>query len=156
MQEVSVNNIVQQLNQKASISTIVIDQLNMFDLSEEEKAFILQYRPQNSLIIYGTLAPGKPNHKIIEHIKGEWIPSTIKGKLENKGWGAEMGFFGFKHASPVEASIIDCWVLLSDELVDNWKMLDEFEGPGYKRVLAEYTLQDNKNGVGYIYAINEK
>ncbi len=34
-------------------------------------------------------------------------------------------------------------------------MLDEFEGSGYKRILACYESEDETQGLGYIYAINE-
>lgn len=151
----STDSIISKLNPSIAVSNILIEQSHTSHLSEEEKEFILEFQPQRSLIIYGTLAPGKPNHKIITHIKGEWKSATIKGKLENEGWGAAMGFFGFKHTTPEEATVIDCWVLISDELVANWKMLDDFEGAGYKRILTSYTLNNNETGVGYIYAVNE-
>jgi hypothetical protein len=32
--------------------------------------------------------------------------------------------------------------------------LDEFEGWGYKRILAMFELENGEAGVGYIYAIN--
>jgi hypothetical protein len=34
--------------------------------------------------------------------------------------------------------------------------LDDFEGDGYRRILAKYELDNGETGVGYIYAINEK
>lgn len=43
------------------------------------------------LFIYGTLAPGRANNKVVEGITGSWQNATLKGKLIEQGWGAEMG-----------------------------------------------------------------
>ncbi|RFS18603.1 gamma-glutamylcyclotransferase [Emticicia sp. C21] len=114
------------------------------------------YQPEKVLIVYGTLAPGKPNHSKIEHIKGEWEKIIVKGKLVKEGWGAELGYYGFTHAAPEEQITIEAYVLFSDELPANWQYLDDFEGNGYKRIIAKYELGNGKIGVGYIYAINDR
>jgi gamma-glutamylcyclotransferase (GGCT)/AIG2-like uncharacterized protein YtfP len=44
------------------------------------------------LFIYGTLAPGRSNHHIIEAISGEWRSAVVKGRLLNEGWGAASGY----------------------------------------------------------------
>lgn len=35
-------------------------------------------------------------------------------------------------------------------------MLDEFEGSGYKRILAKFELNNGEVGVGNIYALNDE
>lgn len=143
------------LNKRKDIGTITLKTLDHYDLSSEEKDFLSRHKPENKLIIYGTLAPGKPNHHKISHIKGEWKAGLLKGgKLETKGWGAELGFNGFVPVSENEQTDIPCYVLFSDDLHKNWDYLDEFEGSGYKRILAIYELEDKKQSIGYLYAIN--
>jgi gamma-glutamylcyclotransferase (GGCT)/AIG2-like uncharacterized protein YtfP len=125
------------------------------DLTEAEKAVIQRYCPEKALIVYGTLAPGKPNHFVVEHIKGDWQKGIVKGRLFSEGWGADMGYPGFKHSSKELQETISAHILFSDELVKNWPMLDDFEGVGYKRVLAKFELENGIVGVGNIYSINE-
>jgi gamma-glutamylcyclotransferase (GGCT)/AIG2-like uncharacterized protein YtfP len=132
-----------------------VDKIDKADLTVAEEQFLNEYKPQKSIIIYGTLAPNRPNHSKIEHINGKWIKGVVKGKLVKEGWGAEMGYYGFKHSSIDEQENIEAFMLFSDELVNNWKYLDEFEGDGYRRILAKFELENGEIGVGNIYAIND-
>ena len=149
------DKIIERLNKNETISNIVVNNLEESNLTDDEKQFIKRFIPEKSLIIYGTLAPGKPNHHIVENIKGEWIKAIVRGKLENKGWGADLGYKAFRHTNIEEQVKIDAYILLSEELVANWHYLDEFEGNGYKRILAKYELENGEIGVGYIYATND-
>jgi gamma-glutamylcyclotransferase (GGCT)/AIG2-like uncharacterized protein YtfP len=110
---------------------------------------------EKTLIVYGSLAPNAPNHSVVEHIKGDWQQGIVRGKLFKEGWGADIGYLGFKHCSIEEQEEIPVFVLFSDELPANWAYLDDFEGEEYKRILAEYELKNGQIGVGNIYAINE-
>ncbi|CVA90752.1 Uncharacterised protein [Serratia marcescens] len=47
-----------------------------------------------SLFVYGTLGPGRPNAHIMEAIGGSWEEGSVGGTLLNEGWGAEMGYPG--------------------------------------------------------------
>ncbi|RXM39175.1 gamma-glutamylcyclotransferase [Chryseobacterium sp. CH21] len=144
------------LNRRKDIADITLKALDQYNLSIEEQYFLTRYQPENRLIIYGTLAPGKPNHHKMTHIKGDWKPAILKGgKLETKGWGAELGFNGYVPTEENEQADIPCYVLFSDNLNENWDFLDGFEGEGYKRILANYELEDGQQGIGYLYAINE-
>lgn len=67
-------------------------------LSPEEKEFMEKYDPGSALIIYGTLAPGQPNHSVVEHIRGKGRQGIVRGILEKKGWGADLGYYGFRPA----------------------------------------------------------
>lgn len=144
------------LNRRKDVGEITIKTLSQYHLSPDELTFIEKYTPENKLIIYGTLAPGKPNHHKISHIKGDWKSAVLKGgKLESKGWGADLGFNGYVPAKENEQTNISCYVLFSDGLIKYWEFLDEFEGVGYKRILAEYELGNGNKGVGYVYGINQ-
>jgi gamma-glutamylcyclotransferase (GGCT)/AIG2-like uncharacterized protein YtfP len=137
----------------------IIDNLNKIigseDLTDIEKAFLETYQPEKVLIIYGSLAPNAPNHHVVEHIKGEWKQGIVRGKLEQYGWGADLGYYAFKHVPKEEQINIKAFILLSDKLKENWLYLDDFEGDGYKRILAKYELENGQIGVGFIYAMNE-
>ena len=150
-----IDKIVEGLNSRRNISAIGSGNFQNTDLTEIERTFIKTYNAERSFIVYGTLAPDAPNHSVVEHIKGTWEAGIVKGSLENKGWGADLGYYGFVHTSIKEQKEIKVFVLFSDELVANWKMLDDFEGNGYKRILAKYELANGEIGVGNIYAINE-
>ncbi|MBX7060815.1 MAG: gamma-glutamylcyclotransferase [Pyrinomonadaceae bacterium] len=146
--------IIEKLNEKIS-SRDGFEKIDIEKLSETEQSFIEKYNPNNTLIIYGTLAPGRPNHFKIEHIKGVWKTGVLKGKLVNEGWGSDLGYFGFRHTKTDEQENIEAFVLFSNDLIDNWAYLDEFEGEGYRRLLAKYELDNGEIGIGNIYAINQ-
>jgi gamma-glutamylcyclotransferase (GGCT)/AIG2-like uncharacterized protein YtfP len=151
-----IDNIIEGLNKKRKALGSGLVNLEDKDLTEAEKAFIKTYSPEKALIIYGTLAPGRPNHSVVEHIKGKWQQGIVRGKLEKEGWGAELGYYGFRHTGIEEQEEIKAYVLFSDELVANWPSLDEFEGDGYRRLLAKFELENGVTGIGNIYAINEE
>jgi gamma-glutamylcyclotransferase (GGCT)/AIG2-like uncharacterized protein YtfP len=149
-----IDKIVNNLNKKITSQGVSVEKMDKKDLTEEEEEFLNKYKPQQSIIIYGTLAPNRPNHSKIEHINGKWTKGVVMGKLVNEGWGAALGYFGFKHSSMEEQENIEAYMLISDELVDNWAYLDEFEGDQYRRILAKFELDNGAVGVGNIYAIN--
>lgn len=149
------DSIIERLNKNQNIQDIVLDNLETTNLTEVEKNFIKTYSPEKVFIVYGTLAPGSPNFPKVQHIRGVWQEGVVRGKLVSEGWGAEMGYNGFRHTDTAEQAKIKAFVLFSDQLVDNWQMLDEFEGEGYKRILAKYELDNGEMGVGFIYAIKE-
>ena len=89
-------------------------------------------RPDERLVVYGTLAPGQPNHRIIEDLDGDISGCYVSGHvIETDGlpfftWGAATG--------DVKAQL-----LRSRQLPDMWESLDRFEGGGYKRRLIPAT-----------------
>jgi len=150
------DTIIDSINKKlkaANIDSLKLEELN---LTETERSFNEEYKPGNVLIIYGTLAPGRTNYHVIEHIKGNWLQGIIRGKLVKEGWGANLGYYAFKHVGTAEQEAIKAFILTSDELISNWKFLDEFEGSGYRRILAKYELDSGEMGAGFIYAVNEE
>lgn len=148
--------IVGSLNGKKYAQQSGLPNYGSLVLTVEEKKFVEIYQPQQALIIYGSLAPGKPNHSVVESIKGTWQQGTVRGKLENKGWGAELGYFGFKLTDGAEQIEIPAYILFSNGLAQYFPLLDEFEGSGYQRILAPFVLDNGTIGVGNIYALPDE
>ena len=145
---------IQSINDKIRKQATSFETLGGTALSKAEVNLVEKYHPQNSLVIYGTLAPGRPNHSKIEHVKGMWRKGTIKGKLVNEGWGAAMGYPAFEHVPENKQETIEAYILISDELGKHWDYLDKFEGEGYIRILTKYELETGEIGIGNIYAFN--
>jgi gamma-glutamylcyclotransferase (GGCT)/AIG2-like uncharacterized protein YtfP len=86
------------------------------------------------LATYGTLAPGRPNHHQLDGVKGRWSRGHVRGRLTNAGWGASLGYPAL--ILDPDGSAIQVHVFESTDLPAHWSRLDQFEGPGYQRVLT--------------------
>lgn len=86
------------------------------------------------LAVYGTLAPGRPNHRQLDGLVGRWIDGTVRGHLRHDGWGAELGYPGI--VLDPDGPTVDVEVFESADLADHWARLDEFEGSGYRRTVT--------------------
>jgi gamma-glutamylcyclotransferase (GGCT)/AIG2-like uncharacterized protein YtfP len=103
------------------------------------------------LIVYGSLAPGGPNHGLVAELEGEWLEGWVTGELLDRGWSAAMSYPALKwcpEGGDVEARLLD-----SRELPGYWRRLDEFEGLEYSRILAPFWTADGQVWVGNIYAM---
>jgi gamma-glutamylcyclotransferase (GGCT)/AIG2-like uncharacterized protein YtfP len=92
------------------------------------------FRTSHTLAVYGTLAPGQPNHHVIAPLGGEWTDGLIEGDLLPVGWGAALGYPGFRPRVGGDAVAVQ--VLIASSLATAWPTLDRFEGPGYQRILV--------------------
>jgi gamma-glutamylcyclotransferase (GGCT)/AIG2-like uncharacterized protein YtfP len=106
------------------------------------------------LFVYGTLAPGRPNEHVLGKVEGSWEPATTRGILRQEGWGAKMGYPGI--VLDENGDEVQGFLFSSEKLSDQWKMLDEFEGEAYERVITVAKLSDNRTVESYIYALKEK
>ena len=106
------------------------------------------------LFVYGTLAPGRQNHSVLEHIQGVWERASLKGNLLHEGWGAELGCPGIVPTD--EGEEVEGFVLSSKNLHEHWSMLDEYEGAGYKRVLVLVKTENGESIEAYVYALNSE
>lgn len=125
-----------------------------------------------TLFVYGTLAPGKPNHHVLADIPGTWQVATLHGELVAKGWGAKLGspaiipapsviltspnMLPSKAAASIQRTDAP-WVsgvaFSSSELHQHWPMLDAFEGAAYARLLVAITLIEPQTVISaYVYA----
>lgn len=86
------------------------------------------------LAVYGTLAPGQPNHHIVAPLGGEWTDGLIEGELVPVGWGASLGYPAFRPR--VGGATVAVKVLTAPLLATAWPNLDGFEGPEYQRILV--------------------
>lgn len=102
------------------------------------------------LAVYGSLAPGEVNHDQLADLEGRWQRGTVRGRLTDAGWGAALGFPGLVLDPSGEK--VDVQLFESPDLPDHWSRLDEFEGPGYQRVVATVSLADGERDA-YIYVI---
>ncbi|MDJ0880064.1 MAG: gamma-glutamylcyclotransferase family protein [Gammaproteobacteria bacterium] len=103
------------------------------------------------LFVYGTLAPGRANHKILQDILGSWEPATTRGTLLEKGWGAALGYPAMIPSASGDE--IQGYLFSSEDLAENWPMLDDFEGEGYERVTVTVSVEGNNNVEAYVYAL---
>jgi len=103
------------------------------------------------LFVYGTLGPGRPNEHVLAGIGGSWLKATITGTLQQKGWGAEMGYPGI--VLDKEGDKVEGFLFTSENLASNWFKLDEFEGEAYERVLTKAKLNDGSFVDAYVYAL---
>lgn len=105
------------------------------------------------LFVYGTLAPGRANHKVLEAIPGSWEAATLRGILLQEGWGAAMGCPGIIPKEDGEE--VEGFVFSSEHLPDLWLSLDEFEGEGYERVLVTIRVQGKGDVEAYVYGLKK-
>lgn len=92
------------------------------------------FKTNHTLAVYGTLAPGRPNHHVVAPLGGGWTDGLIEGDLIPLGWGASLGFPGFRPRVGGDAVAVQ--VLITSSLATAWPDLDRFEGPGYERILV--------------------
>jgi gamma-glutamylcyclotransferase (GGCT)/AIG2-like uncharacterized protein YtfP len=94
------------------------------------------------LAVYGTLAPGRPNHGQLSALPGRWLVGHVRGSLKPAGWGSELGYPGL--ILDANGPLVEVNVFESGALSEHWDRLDAFEGPGYQRVTVDV---DSAEGV---------
>ena len=103
------------------------------------------------VIVYGSLAPGGPNHGLLAALSGEWTKGWVTGKLLEKGWSAAMSYPALRWCPGGEH--VSAHLFTSDDLPRYWRRLDEFEGLEYCRILAPFFTPGGEVVVGYVYAM---
>ena len=89
------------------------------------------------LIVYGTLAPGRANHHVMDGMTGSWLPARVRGHRRDAGmgeWGIYPGF-----VPDADGPEQDVLLFVSPDLPAHWPRLDAFEGEDYARasIVAE-------------------
>lgn len=106
------------------------------------------------LFIYGTLAPGRPNHHHMADIPGEWRAATLRGTLHDEGWGATQGYPAI---IPDPAGVaVEGFVFSSTELTDHWTRLDAFEGEAYERIAVQVEFVEGGRTEAFVYALRAR
>lgn len=104
------------------------------DAAEAERRLDALFRTRQTLAVYGTLAPGRSNHHVVAPLGGEWTEGVVEGDLFPEGWGATLGYPAFRPRDGGPSVAVR--VLTTPALETDWPRLDEFEGPGYRRILV--------------------
>ena len=121
------------------------------ELLELEERFVLDFASDSQLAVYGTLAPGKPNHHHLSSLKGKWTGGcAVMGTLEPLGWGADLGYPALRWSESGDA--IPVQLFASPDLPKHWARLDEFEGGDYLRILVPVHAAGEVVAVANIYA----
>ena len=103
----------------------------------------------NALFVYGTLAPGQVNARVLAPLSGAWTEAHISGSLHDAGWGAAHGCPGARladneiekiTADSYPISIIKGVLFESKDLADFWQELDDFEGTEYQAEITTARL----------------
>ncbi len=102
--------------------------------ADDEALLETLFQPSERLAVYGSLAPGQPNHHLLAPLGGEWIEGYVEGELHTVGWGAAQGFPALCWRSG--GATVRVHVLISSALPEMWAKLDEFEGADYRRSLV--------------------
>lgn len=127
------------------------------EVSEKQDAVIAEQRLQllfnisETLVVYGTLAPGRPNYHIVAPYGGIWTDGVITGDLTTGGWGSALGYPAFQPRE--DGAAVAAKVLRSALLRDAWDAIDQFEGPQYQRILVPvFDTAAELVAVGNLYA----
>lgn len=91
---------------------------------------------------YGTLAPGRVNHRELAGLHGRWGKGTVRGRLVAAGWGAKLGCPGL--ILDRQDGLVHVYLFESSELPGHWPRLDEFEGADYRRVVTQVQTANGK------------
>lgn len=104
-----------------------------------------------TLFVYGTLMPNCPNAHVLENIVGKFLPATVRGYLKDAGWSASMGYPGIKLDE--DGDVIHGFLFYSNNLINHWENLDEFEGEEFTRSPIEVERFDELEVDTYIYVL---
>jgi len=105
------------------------------------------------LATYGSLAPGRANHRELEDLKGSWRTGTVRGRLVDGGWGSALGYPGLV-LDPLGPEV-KVHLFESPDLPNHWPRLDEFEGDGYRRAITQVQTDHDKVDA-WIYVLASK
>jgi gamma-glutamylcyclotransferase (GGCT)/AIG2-like uncharacterized protein YtfP len=97
---------------------------------------------ETRLAVYGTLAPGQPNHRQMDGMTGDWRPGVVRGTLYAEGRGAATGYPGI--VLDPEGPEVAVQLFTSADLPRHWARLDAFEGDGYRRALVRVSTVDGE------------
>ena len=118
--------------------------------ADAERRLDALFRTRRTLAVYGTLAPGRPNHHVVAPLGGEWTDGVVEGDLFPVGWGATLGYPAFRpHAGGAAVAVK---VLAAPALEAAWPELDRFEGAEYRRILVP-VFSPGRTGEPRLYTV---
>jgi len=104
-----------------------------------------------TLFVYGTLMPNCPNGHVLENIVGKFVPATVRGYLKDAGWSASMGYPGIKLDE--DGDTVHGYLFYSNNLINHWENLDEFEGDEFERHEVTVERYDELDVDTFIYVL---
>jgi len=104
-----------------------------------------------SLVVYGSMAPGRENGHILAPLGGYWTEVTVKGRLIGAGWGAAKGYPGL--GIDATEDLIRAHCITSIALPDVYDAIDHFQGEEFVRLLHPFTTREGQRGVANIYVL---
>ena len=105
------------------------------------------------LFVYGTLMPNCPHGNVLEEVVGKFIPATVNGFLKDEGWSASMGYPGIKLND--QGDTVHGFLFYSNNLINHWERIDEFEGEEFVRVPVVVERYDEFEVDTYVYVLKE-
>lgn len=117
--------------------------------SEDEAHLERVASPSRRIAVYGSLAPGCEHHDQLSRFPGIWCDGMVSGTLEDRGWGAGLGFPAIRLTPGPPSRPVQ--VFESPDLPSGWDGLDTFEGAEYRRVLVPVLLHDDRWVLANIY-----
>lgn len=98
------------------------------DIAAAEYVLDEAYACNKRLAVYGTLAPGGPNHHLLAGCDGTWQAAAVPGRRGER----EYPVFSYDAQAP----LVPVQLLTSGDLEQHWPRLDAFEGSAYRRILV--------------------
>lgn len=97
-------------------------------LARQRAACLRSWDCPCQLAVYGTLAPGRPNHHVLADLRGSWRPGQVHGHLRH-------GRYPMLRWDPTGPPV-DVLLFTSTDLPLHWQRIDAFEGDDYRRILV--------------------
>jgi gamma-glutamylcyclotransferase (GGCT)/AIG2-like uncharacterized protein YtfP len=105
-----------------------------------------------NLFVYGTLKPECSNNYILQDIGGDFYKAILHGFQFDKKWEKETGYPGLIESD--NSVKVEGYVFVSENLKNNWKIIDDFETAAYLRKRVSVNLDNNKKVTAFVYIIN--
>ena len=110
-----------------------------------------RYGASRRLAVYGTLAPGGRNHRILAPLGGDWRQGFVRGRLYPANRSTRRLFPGL--CLDDGAGFVPVHLLTCDSLESRWGHLDAFEGDEYLRLLCMVAWEPGEFTVANIYTL---
>lgn len=127
----------------------LVDRANAADPAAEAAARSLEreFGCSQRLAVYGTLAPGEPNHHQLALCRGTWERGAVRGRRAVR----QFPVFTYDPAAP----FVPVQWLTSAALPQHWARLEAFEGPDYRRILVPVFLGEQLATVAHLFSAVE-